>query len=94
LRKRARRAYHAFNSFSHGGGVNVTVLRTIPAVSGFTRWLSVACLRAASTIIRVRSVAALLVQYYVRHVRRQAGNTARVGHLFGQEPILFGSDTS
>jgi hypothetical protein len=81
-----------FHSF--GGGINVTLLRTIPAVAGFTRGLSVPCLRTASTIIRVRSIAALLVQHYVRHVRRKAGNTARVGQLFGQEPILFGSDTS
>jgi hypothetical protein len=69
-------AYHNADSF--GGGTDVSLLRTIPTVGGFARWLSVPCLCAASTIILVRSVESLLVQHYVR---RQARFACR-GHLF------------
>ena len=82
-------AYRSCNSF--GGGTDVTLLRTIPAVGGFARWLSVPCLRATCTIIRVRSVEPLLVQHYVR---RKACYTTWVGYLSGEDSILFGIDTS
>src|SRR3984957_5336276 len=82
-------AYRSCNSF--GGGTDVTLLRTILSVAGFARWLSVSCLRATYTIIRVRSVEPLLIQHYVR---RKAWSTAWVGHPFGEDSILFGIDTS
>jgi len=89
IAKKGAAAYRSCNSF--GGGTDVTLLRTILTVGGFARWLSVPCLRATYTIIRVRPVEPLLVEHYVL---RKACNTAWVGHLFGEDSILFGIDTS